>query len=158
MFNQTKFFKVTFLFAVFLLVVLYGFTAGAWDKLDAAKELYFELTIHRIFYASRYSLALMPVLSTAIFTIIVLLVTKDRKVDNTKPYVIKKLLCTLMIEFISSQLFIQFLLIIRSISVSKITLDYIIILYTFGAFIILTSIAVSLYSIFIYKFRNKKSA
>ncbi len=116
MFNQTKFFKVIFVLSILVLILLFAFTAGAWQGLDVSKTLIFEMNINRILLSSRYSLAIMPVLSTAVFSGALLLTTKGKRLENTEPFLVRKVIFFIMFELLISQSYIQFLLIKRSIS------------------------------------------
>jgi|GEM_PF-2856900 len=155
MFRQSKFFYGMFFISVFLLILLYGFTAGTWKELDISKELLFELNINRIFSASRYTLATMPVLSTAIFIVTLLLVTKVKKIDDTKPFIIKKLMCILMIEILISQIYIQFLLVKRSININ-LPVDLVTILIVMGVIIGLTGFSLIMYMVIKHLKNNKQ--
>lgn len=161
MFNQTKFFKIIFMLSIFILVLLYGFTAGAWHYLDASKTLFFEININRILYSSRYTLAITPVMSTLIFSIMLLLVTKGEIIDNTKPFIIKKLMFTIMFELIIMQLYIQFLLIKRSV-ITILPNDLIYILLLMSVVVGVTFVCLIIYVIYKHrkdnKLKHKKSA
>lgn len=146
MFRKTKFFTGMFLISIFILVLMYGFTAGTWRELDISKELLFEVNINRIFAASRYTLAVVPALSTIIFLVTLILVTKDEKIDDTEPFVIKKLMCILMIELIISQFFIQYLLVRRSINIILPQSQFFI-LTIMGVVVSLTALSLVLYII-----------
>lgn len=146
MFRKTKFFTAMFLISIFILILMYGFTAGTWRELDISKELLFEVNISRIFTASRYTLAVVPALSTIIFLVTLILVTKDEKIDDTKPFVIKKLMCILMIESIISQFFIQYLLVRRSINII-LPQSQLFILTIMGVIIALTALSLVVYVI-----------
>ena len=152
MFNQTKFFKVTFLFSILILVLLYGFTAGTWHVLDVSKQLIFEVSIHRILYASRYTLAVMPIIATAIFSIALLLSTKEKKLNKTPPFVINKFLFIIMLEMLITQCYIQYLLIRRSINII-LPGNELVILTVLGSIIVASLLAFVFYIIF----RNNNS-